>query len=109
MTAAQFEQLGTAEADEVLRGRLTSVLAPTPVTVAWGWISCFVPPPGGYEVAVFRFNLAAIVYLVVGVVVAANRHYLATLHAVRQFGGVSGRTDVVARMGCSTVWAAQAL
>jgi hypothetical protein len=35
---------------------------------------------------VFRFNLAAIVYLVVGVVVAANRHYLATLHTARQFG-----------------------
>jgi hypothetical protein len=35
---------------------------------------------------VLRFNLAAVVYLIVGVVVAANRHYLTTLHTARQFG-----------------------
>lgn len=33
-----------------------------------------------------RFNIAGIVYLIVGVVAAANRHYLTSLHTTRQFG-----------------------
>ena len=33
-----------------------------------------------------RLSLAGIIYLVVGIVVAANHHYLTSLHTVRQYG-----------------------
>jgi hypothetical protein len=36
-----------------------------------------------------RFNLAGLVWLIVGVVLAANRHYLAVLHTLRQFGSAA--------------------
>ena len=33
-----------------------------------------------------RVSLAGIIYLVIGIVVAANHHYLTSLHTVRQYG-----------------------
>jgi len=33
-----------------------------------------------------RISLVGIIYLVIGIVVAANHHYLTSLHTVRQYG-----------------------
>jgi hypothetical protein len=36
-----------------------------------------------------RYNLVGLIWLIVGVVLAANRHYLNSLHTVRQLGSAA--------------------